>query len=60
MFCVNRKGWFYFRHRVPHDLIEVVGSTDIQCLLKDEETTERLSELMSNPPMGILITLQVI
>ena len=34
MFCVNRNGWFHFRHRVPHGLTEVVGSTHIQCPLK--------------------------
>ena len=37
MFCVNRNGWFHFRHRVPHDLTEVVGSTHIQCPLKTKK-----------------------
>ena len=28
MFCVNRNGWFHFRHRVPHDLTEVDWDND--------------------------------
>jgi hypothetical protein len=37
MFCINRKGWFHFRLRVPHDLTDIVGSTHIQCPLKTKQ-----------------------